>query len=674
MSRRDGNVARTLLTQLVDENDLSNPQVRSLVDLAVHASNETLRKQALAAVTNLLIQRRTHPYASRDGSDLPTSGSLLLGTSLQGSPCMIEEEDLAKHMLTVGQSGSGKTTLIYTLLSQIDVPYWAFDLKQDYRHLINEDPELLVLPWTELEFNPLAPPPGVPPRRWAQVFSEMFGHATSLLSGSKNYLLKSVIELYRFYGLFDECSPPYPSLHELEAVLASDKISYVRKKANYRDTVLNRVEAMNLGAGTIFDCSEGFDLETLLQRDVIFEFDGLNRDIQNFVMEILLAAVYEYRLAQTHRDTGLNHLFVLDEGKQVFSVYKERQEAAGIPSIDDLTAKLREFGEGLLVADQEVSKLTDSIKANTYTKALLPTGDRKQFDAMAGSMHLTDRQESVAQELATGEAILQTGNDDPVRVSLHEYQIKKEVTDSDLRQRQGGRWQQLSSTPRQRPPGFEDYHGSNPHSTDDIVSDPDQALSLSREAKQLLEDVVEYPFVPLTQRYDQFSSHHVGYDAKQELTDTGIVTEHMLQAGSISRKLLDLTERGRSFVEDNLEIDPSSKGRGGVVHRFWQHQVKTAFDEADWTTKLELFDADVYATNSQVELGVEIAMEDTEREVEHIKDRLETGFDAVWVVCRNSQVRAGIETRVADADLDTSRIIFRTVSEFEEPENVSIPE
>lgn len=54
----------------------------------------------------------------------------------------------------------------------------------------------MVLPWTELGFNPLVLPPDVPPRRWAQVLSEMFGHVTALLSGSKNYLLKSVIELH----------------------------------------------------------------------------------------------------------------------------------------------------------------------------------------------------------------------------------------------------------------------------------------------------------------------------------------------------------------------------------------------------------------------------------------------------------------------------------------------
>jgi hypothetical protein len=116
-------------------------------------------------------------------------------------------------------------------------------------------------------------------------------------------------------------------------------------------------------------------------------------------MESLFAYVYEYRLAQNHRGSGLRHLFFLDEGKQVFSVYKERQDASGIPEIDELTAKMREFGEGLVVGDQEASKLTDSIKANTYTKALLPTGDRKQFEAVTDSMNLSERQAEFASQL-----------------------------------------------------------------------------------------------------------------------------------------------------------------------------------------------------------------------------------------------------------------------------------
>lgn len=289
-----GSTGKRLL-DIANQNDvLDEPEVQRLILAAAASENEYLSNLVEKTIIGKTVQQQQQPFDSRS-----TDGTLEIGETATGNQVQLSAADLTKHLLVVGQSGAGKTTVFYTLVSQLEVPFWSFDIKQDYRHLTRELDDLLVLPWTEVEFNPLMPPSGVPPRRWAQVFSEIFGHATSLLSGSKNYLFKSIIDLYRLYDLFDECSPPYPSLHELEVVLATDNISYVRKTANYRDTVLNRVEAMNLGAGTIFDCSEGYSLEELLQRDVIFEFDGLNRDVQNFLMEVLLAWVYEYRLAQT---------------------------------------------------------------------------------------------------------------------------------------------------------------------------------------------------------------------------------------------------------------------------------------------------------------------------------------------------------------------------------------
>lgn len=90
----------------------------------------------------------------------------------------------------------------------------------------------------------------------------------------------------------------------------------------------------------------------------------------------------------------------------MFSVYKERKDAVGIPAIDELTAKMRGFGEGLVVADQEATKLTDSIKINTYTKILLPTGDEKQFQEMVRSMHLDERQADIVRSFDTGEAVV----------------------------------------------------------------------------------------------------------------------------------------------------------------------------------------------------------------------------------------------------------------------------
>jgi hypothetical protein len=555
-------------------------------------------------------------------------------------------------------------------MGEVDVPFWAFDLKQDYRQLISEV-ELLVLPWTELKFNPLKPPEGVPPRRWAQVFSEIFGHATSLLSGSKNYLMKKIVELYTLYNLFDQVAPPYPSLHELKLLIQRDKINYVRTASDYRDRLLNRLEAMTLISGTVFDCSQGHPVEQLLERDVVFEFDGLSRDVQNFLMEVLFAYVYEYRIAQNHRSSGLNHLFFLDEGKRVFSVYKERQDAAGIPEIDELTAKMREFGEGLVVADQEASKLTDSIKANTYTKLLLSTGDRKQFQAVTDAMNLSERQREFAQELGTGEAVVQAGGRDPIPVKLENYDLEKQVTDRELEKHQAKNWSELDSERRKTTKRFDSRiaPGRSDQVPEPNIPDDPTEVQVSKEAERLLEDVIEDPFKPLTERYERFSSAYKGNKAKNELVDQGVVMERHIKSQSGKRKLLQLTEKGRSYAE-SLDLDTEHQGRGGIVHRYWQTRIKEAFEEAGWSAHLEKFDADVYVNMGNTELVVEVAMGDNPREVEHVKQHLERGFDAVWITARNQEVLEGLKQRIKEQGLDQDRLVFRLVREFRDSEGI----
>jgi len=202
------------VAQLLTDENLEDPQVRQLVTVATQAPAAFVREQATTRLVQLLLQRRARPFATDEAVPQTAEMTIRLGDRSSGAPSRLAQDNLTKHLLTVGQSGAGKTTFFYTLCSQLDVPFWSFDLKQDYRHLVTDLDELVVLPWSELQFNPLVPPPGVTPRRWAQVFSEIFGHATALLSGSKNHLLKTILELYRIYGLFDECSPPYPSLHE----------------------------------------------------------------------------------------------------------------------------------------------------------------------------------------------------------------------------------------------------------------------------------------------------------------------------------------------------------------------------------------------------------------------------------------------------------------------------
>jgi len=96
----------------------------------------------------------------------------------------------------------------------------------------------------------------------------------------------------------------------------------------------------------------------------------------------------------------------------------------------------------------------------------------------------------------------------------------------------------------------------------------------------------------------------------------------------------------------------------------WQHQVKEAFQTAGWAAKVELFDADVYINTGQIEIVVEIAMENTERKLDHIKQHQETGYDVIWVVCPNEEVREGLQQRTEAAGCNSEHLIFQLVHEI----------
>lgn len=657
------------LFRFAQENELlDHPRMEELLSLAAVAVSERQKQEIMQEAVLLARENRKYPFTDNAPKVSLLDNAVILGKTLKkGIPVAIREEELVLHTGFYGRTGAGKTTSFRNMMAQLSVPYWAFDRKQDYRHMALVDQELLVLPWTELKFNPLKPPDGVAPVKWAQVFAEIFSHATDLLSGSRNYLLKSILELYLQYDLFEEVSPPYPSLFELFQLMDSEAINYVRKTSNYRDTVVNRVEPMILAAGSVFDCSEGFSVEDLMQRRVVFEFEGLNRDIQNFLQEILFAYAYEHQLARNRRTGDLKLLIFIDEAKQLFSFYKERQDAQGIPEIDDLTARARQFGLGIVVADQEASKLTDSIKANTYTKVLLPVGDAKQFEAVAESMDLSRYQRVFARSIETGEAILQQGNEEPVPVDLHHFELEGSISPTELEECQSRKWNQLSSMPRQEVEFLTQDREMDPG---DVSTSQESGIRISEEAQVLLRDAVENPFTPITERYDSNElSYHKGNEAKKELVEKGLVREASISKGDTRIKLLDITEVGVEFLEEE-GIEFQRKSRGGIEHRYWQEHIREWLMEHGWASKTEVLNADVYGNNGKQEIVVEVALSSDDREIEHIQDRLESGFDHIIIACRSQNVKEKLEQKLEDSDVDPGSAEFRVIHRLLDSDSV----
>lgn len=83
-----------------------------------------------------------------------------------------------------------------------------------------------------------------------------------------------------------------------------------------------------------------------------------------------------------------------------------------------------------------------------------------------------------------------------------------------------------------------------------------------------MQDVADEPLKKLTPRYDLFSNRKKGTKEKGELVDKDLVTSQAINTGSGRIKLLDLTEKGREYLEQN-DVDVHWKGMGGVRHLYW---------------------------------------------------------------------------------------------------------
>lgn len=395
------------------------------------------------------------------------------------------------------------------------------------------------------------------------------------------------------------------------------------------------------------------------------EFDELKNWTKNFLMEILIAWIYEYRKAQNHRGDGVRHVTFLDEAKTILSVYKEQQAASGLPEIDRMVAELREFQESLIAADQEANKLTDSIKANTYTKILMATGDAKEFQSMAESLKMDRLQERWARQLGVGQAVIQKGENEPVPVNLPDFDLEKDVTDDELVSRMSPEWRKLSFQPLDSSTSESIEPAEQPEKNPEITSKASEETEyeVSERAERLLEDIVENPFKSVTDRYENFSSRYQGDKAKKELLEKELVEEQKAKLKQGRMKLFELTEKGESYL-DEMGVEVERSGRGGVVHRYWQHRVSDSLEEEGLNTVVEKSHADVFVNVDGNGVAVEIAMGRNEREVEHISERLDQGFERVVTLCRNKSVKGFIEDKLKDIDVSNDQVDILLLWQF----------
>ena len=363
------------------------------------------------------------------------AGPIVLGMLLlTGDQAGIFLKELNQHLLILGRAGAGKTNLIFILFYQLflQISCWFFDFKKDYRQLLQYTNNIFVFRWQKLKINPLRPPEGTDPVKWIQVFSDIFCVSFGLMGASKNVLVETIYELYELYGVF-KGSDTYPSVLDLNEMFARK----VKRKGipndlmGYLIRILNKIGPFCMIMRDVLDCDRGYSLEDLIKSHLIFEFDGLTEEFQTFLVNYFLAFVFTYRIERGQRGS-LDLAIIFDEASRVFK--KNIKTDLGTPYIEQIVRLIREFGVGLVVADQMPHALADSIKSNVFTTTALSLSNGKDIDDVVRAMRLSKDQADYLGRQDVGQAVVKLAGryPEPFPIVIPHFPIQRYISDDEV--------------------------------------------------------------------------------------------------------------------------------------------------------------------------------------------------------------------------------------------------
>jgi len=644
-------------------------------------------------------------------------GEILLGMDVQnGMNAGLELKEIKEHMLITGRTGAGKTSVIYHLLIQLikkGIPFWAFDYKNDYRHLLNfggfsNVKDFYIFNQSTFRFNPLRPPEGVKPQLWMQIFISVFGFSYYILSGGSNLLVEEITRLYDDYGVF-KGSDKYPSVHDLY-----DSLDQHRKKAKgkysmseqeFMGRCLNRLGGLKISLKDFLDCDKGFLPEKLLDSNVVLELQGLINDHETFVTNIILAYIYQYRFLQGETNE-LKHTVVFDEAKKVFSRKKEFTEEFSSGPIVLFASQVRAFGEGLIVADQIPSELGKCIRNNVYTMISLSQSGGDSVTTVSSDLMLNPEQAAYTQQLITSyeEKIIEGIVKFPkyaypfiIRIPFPES--NKTVTESHVNTHMQQRWQSLAMDLKLRTPV--EYIRAEKKAEEDRKKEAEKLKQAAerRAAKQpekpkeapkpeepraeekpvsgnelirFLTHVKDKPFMDVTERYKElgYTSTAVANKIQNELIGKGfmekVVVNRGYKKGNIT--LFQITPKGMEFARiDKIDIP----GKGGLEHKYWQHTIKEYYEKRGWYAVIEQcfggknVDVGIYNKQTGEQSAIEIELTN-QNLIENLEKDTAAGMHKIIICTRSEEKKKAYEEMLHKAfdDETLKKVSFEVLGNF----------
>ncbi|WP_328456757.1 DUF87 domain-containing protein [Streptomyces sp. NBC_00386] len=333
---------------------------------------------------------------------VPQAPHVVLGHAADGrtrTPLGVELDDLTRHSLIVGGSGSGKTNSTLSLCRQLwadhRVPFTVLEPvntdHDDYRWLATLPgfEEMLVLTAGDeetapLRLNPFEVPAGVRISTHAGNLLDCFDAAFGLWDPLPYLYRTALTETYRRKGLDVNATArgdeEWPVLADFVDIMenVADGYDYAGEaRANIVAASRLRARSLAEGAcGPVLSAPRSMPIGELLSRPVVVELASLGDSQQQaLVMALLLNAMTEHY--KVHRNSSrLAHVTLVEEAHRLL---RRPQPGAGSAKEGDATARAaeafantlaenRKYGEGLVVIEQDPSKLIPDAYKNTALK------------------------------------------------------------------------------------------------------------------------------------------------------------------------------------------------------------------------------------------------------------------------------------------------------------------
>ena len=618
-------------------------------------------------------------------------------------PFSLREDEAIRHLLLVGVSGAGKTNAVYLLIKQFlskKKPFLAVDWKRSYRDLqtLTEAGGKEILVFTvgrdicPFHFNALIPPAGTTPHVWLAKIIEIISHAYFLGEGVMYILSKAIDAVYKEFGTY-QGSSVWPTFRNVFRYL--ENYESKGRETQWLASALRAIATLCFGEMDRILNTGHYPINQLLEKNVILEVDALTDSAKIFLTEALLLWIHHYRMAEGKREEW-KHTTIIEEAHHILS--KKLQMISGTETITDIILReIREFGESLIIVDQDPSLLSIPALGNTYATLCFNLKAGNDVNVMRSVLNLSFQDKDFLSKLEIGQAVvkLQGRWPEPFLVKVPKVNIAKgHVTDQDLKASMTKFYDELEKS-RTETTSAEESRLETPAikkeekkrkieiRTDETDEQTDTRINelkilgeLSGDEKRLLVDIYENEISQVGERYERLDlNKYQGNKVQQTLLTRDLIRAVMLptfEKRGYWGKTFELTKKGREAVKalGYLMLDTETLRRGGYQHKHLTKLIATKLrQEGHQVTEEAPIGAgkttDLLIDN-KIAIEVERSLDNT---VANVKKNLAKGF-VVIVACSVEVSKQHAEKLLREAGLLDRVTIVDVADLLREPVNL----